>query len=146
MLRNRVAETEVGKSIELEVLRDKKPVKLSVKVAEQPKDMTASSESVKGEGKSAALAGIEVQNLTPEISSQLNLQRGTQGVVVSDVESGSAAEEAGIQRGDLIVELNRKPVRNIDDFRRLSKSVGKDDSALLLLVRQGRRVFVAINQ
>jgi serine protease Do len=146
MLRNRVAETEVGKSVEVEVLRDKKPVKLNIKVAEQPKDMTASGESVKGEGKSTVLAGFEVQDITPEVSHQLNLPRGTQGVVVNDVESGSAAEEAGIQRGDVIVELNRKAVRNTDDFRRLSKSVGKDDSVLLLLVRQGRRIFVAINQ
>jgi serine protease Do len=146
MLRNRAAETDVGKSVEVEVLRDKKPVKLNIKVAEQPKDMTASSESVKGEGKSAVLAGFEVQTLTPEISQQLNLPRATQGVVVNEVESGSAAEEAGIQRGDVIVELNRKAVRNTDDFLRLSKSLGKDDSVLLLLVRQGRRIFVAINQ
>jgi serine protease Do len=146
MLRNRAAETDVGRSVEVEVLRDKKPVKLSIKVAEQPKDMTASGESVKSEGKSTVLAGFEVQDLTAEIGSQLNLPRGTQGVVVSAVESGSAAEEAGIHRGDVIVELNRKAVRNIDDFQRLSKSVGKADSVLLLLVRQGRRIFVAINQ
>jgi len=65
--------------------------------------------------------------------------------VVSDVESGSAAEEAGIQPGDVVVELNRKPVRNIDDFQRLSKSLSKDESALLLIVRQNRKLFVAIN-
>jgi len=145
MLRNRVAEIPVGQSIEIEALRDKKSIKLNIKVAEQPKDMTASGESVKGEGKSSALAGFEVQNLTPDISGKLNLARGTQGVVVSDVESGSAAEEAGIQPGDVVVELNRKPVRNIEDFRRLSKSLGKDESALLLIVRQNRKLFVAIN-
>jgi serine protease Do len=145
MLRNRVAEFPVGQSVEVEVLRDKKPLKLTIKIAEQPKDMTASGESVKGEGKSAALAGLEAQNLTPDISSKLNLARGTQGVVVNSVESGSAAEEAGIQPGDVIVELNRKPVRNTDDFRRLSKSLGKDESALLLIVRQNRKLFVAIN-
>jgi serine protease Do len=61
------------------------------------------------------------------------------------VESGSAAEEAGIQAGDVVVELNRKPVRDTDDFRRLSKSIGKDESALLLIVRQNRKLFVAIN-
>ena len=145
MLRNRVAEFPVGQSVEVEVLRDKKSLKLTIKIAEQPKDMTASGESVKGEGKSAALAGLEAQNLTPDISSKLNLARGTQGVVVNSVESGSAAEEAGIQPGDVIVELNRKPVRNTDDFRRLSKSLGKDESALLLIVRQNRKLFVAIN-
>jgi len=145
LLRHRVAEMPVGQGVEIEVLRDKKPVKLNIKVAEQPKDMTASGEGVKGEGKSSALAGFEVQNLTPDISGKLNLARGTQGVVVSGVEPGSAAEEAGIQQGDVITELNRKQVRNIDDFRRLSKSLGKDESALLLVVRQNRKLFIAIN-
>jgi len=145
MLRNRVAEMPVGLSVEIEVLRDKKPLKLSVKVAEQPKDMTAGVESVKGEGKSTALTGLEVQNLTSDISGKLNLPRGTQGVVVSGVESGSVADEAGIQTGDVIIELNRKALRNTDDFRRLSKSISKDESALLLIVRQGRKLFVAIN-
>jgi serine protease Do len=145
ILRHQVADLPVGKKVEVEVLRDKKPVKLRIKIAEQPKDMMASSESVKGESKSAALAGFEVQNLTPDNSRQLNLPRGTKGVVVSGVETGSAAEEAGVQPGDVIVELNRKPVHSVDDFQRVSKSLGKDDSALLLLVRQNRKMFVAIN-
>ena len=146
MLRNRVAETGVGKNVEVEILRDKKPVKLSIKIAEQPKDMTvAGGANVKGDGKSAMLAGLEVRNISPEVARQLNLQRGLQGVVVAEVESGSTAEEAGVQTGDVIVELNRKVVRNTDDFQRLSKSIGKTDSALLLIVRQGGRLFVAIN-
>ena len=143
-LRHRAAETAVGKSVEVELVREKKPVKLSLKVAEQPKDMTAAG-SVKGESKSAMLAGIEVRDISGEAARQLNLPRGLQGVVVSQVEVGSAAEEAGVQAGDVIVELNRKPVRNTEDFRRLSKPIGKDDGALLLIVRQGGRLFIAIN-
>lgn len=145
MLRHLVADLPVGKKVEIQVLRDKKPVMLTIKIAEQPKDMVASSDSVKGESKSTALSGFEVQNLTPNNSRQLNLPRGTRGVVVTGVETGSAAEEAGVQPGDVIVELNRKPVGNVDDFQRISKSLGKDDSALLLLVRQNRKLFVAIN-
>jgi len=145
MLRHRVAETLVGKSTELEVQRDKKPVKLSVKVAEQPKDMSASGESVKSADKSAALAGLEVRNLAPDTMRQLNLPRGIRGVVVTQVESGSAAEKAGVQPGDVIVELNRKPVQSIDDFQRLSAKLGKSDTVLLLIARQGGRLFIAIN-
>ncbi len=144
MLRHRVAEMPVGQGVEVEVLRDKKLVKLNIKIAEQPKDMTASGENVKSEGKSSTFAGLGVQDLSPEISRKLNLARGTQGVVVNSVESGSAAEQAGIQSGDVVVELNRKSVRNTDDFRRLSKSLGKDETALLLVVRQGRKLFVTI--
>jgi serine protease Do len=144
-LRNRAAETPVGKGVEVEVVRDKKPVKLTLKVAEQPKDMTTAGETAKGEGKSATLAGLEVRNLSPDAARQLNLPRGLQGVVVAQVESGSAAEEAGVQAGDVIVELNRKPVRNTEDFRRQSKALGKNDGVLLLIVRQGGRLFIAIN-
>ena len=144
-LRHRAAETAVGKNVEIDLVRDKKPVKLSLKVVEQPKDMTAAGGSVKGEGKSAMLAGIEVRDISADAARQLNLPRGLQGVVVSQVEVGSAAEEAGVQAGDVIVELNRKPVRNTEDFRRLSKPIGKNDGALLLIVRQGSRLFIAIN-
>lgn len=146
MLRNRVAETPVGKNVEMEILRDKKPLKLSIKIAEQPKDMNmAGGEGVKSDSKSATLAGLEVRNITPDVARQLNLSRGVQGVVVAEVAPGSAAEEAGVQPGDVIVELNRKPLRNTDDFQRLSKSIGKNDSALLLIARQGGRLFVVIN-
>jgi serine protease Do len=144
-LRNRVADTPVDKSVAVEVLRDKKPVTLNVKIAEQPKDMSARGESVKGEGSSTALAGLNVRNLTADDLKQLGLRRGTQGVVITEIASGSAAEEAGIQPGDVITELNRKPVRNIDDYRKLSKSLGKDDAVLLLIARHGGRIFVAIN-
>ena len=144
-LRHRAAETAVGKNVEIDLVRDKKPVKLSLKVVEQPKDMTAAGDSVKGEGKSAMLAGIEVRDISGDAARQLNLPRGLQGVVVSQVEVGSAAEEAGVQAGDVIVELNRKPVRNTEDFKRLSKPLGKNDGVLLLLVRQGSRLFIAIN-
>ena len=145
VLRHRAAETAVGKNVEVELVRDKQPLKLNLKVVEQPKDMTASSGSVKGEGKSTTLAGLEVRDITSEAARQLNLPRGTKGVLVSQVEVGSAAEEAGVQAGDVIIELNRKPVRNIEDFQRLSKSIGKNDSSLLLIVRQGSRLFIAIN-
>ena len=143
-LRNRVADTPVGRSVPVEVLRNKKTVTLNVKIAEQPKDMTA-AESVQGSSGSGALAGLDVRNITRDDASQLNLRPGTEGVVITGVASGSPAEEAGIQPGDVIVQLNHKTVRNIEDYRKISKSIGKNDAALLLLVRQGGRIFVVIN-
>ena len=146
-LRNRVAETAVGSSVKVGAVRDGKPVTVEVKIVEQPKDMSAKGEgeSVKGSEKSNALAGLEVTNISRDIARQLNLPRGVQGVVVSDVESGSAAEAAGIRSGDVIIELNRQPVRGADDFRRLSARLKGDESALLLIMRNGGRLFVAIN-
>lgn len=143
-LRNRVADTAVDSSVPVEVVRDKKPMTLNVKIVEQPKDMNVAADTVKGNVSSAALAGLQVRNLTREEANQLGL-RGTTGVLIADVESGSAADQAGIQQGDVILELNRKTVRNVDDYRKIAKSIGKEDSALLLIARQGGRLFVAIN-
>jgi len=145
VLRNRVAETAVGRTVDVDVIRDKKPVSLRVHIAEQPKDMTArsgsQSEPTKSEGQGTALAGLEVRNI-PRDNPHL---KSLQGVVVTSVESGTAADEAGMRTGDVIIEINRKPVRNVDDYRKLSKSLGKDDAVLLRAVRNGGRIFIAIN-
>ena len=145
-LRHRVAETPVGKTVDVEVLRDKKPVTLRVKVIEQPKDMTvAGTGDGSGDDKTVALAGLSVRNLSRETTQGLRLPRGTQGVVVSEVEPGSPADEAGILAGDVILDINRKPVRNTDDFRKLAGTLGKDDTVLLRIVRNGQRLYIAVN-
>jgi serine protease Do len=133
--------------VKVVVLRDKKPVTIDVKIAEQPKElMQAEGETSPGESsKETALAGVEVHNLTPDIARQLGLPAGMTGVVISGVEQGSAAQEAGLREGDVIMEINRQRVRDIADFRRLSGKLSKQDSTLLLLNRQGRKLFVAIN-
>jgi len=147
ILRNIVAQTPVGNKVKVVVLRDKKPVTIDVKIAEQPKDlMQAEGETTPDESsKETALAGLEVRNLTPDIARQLGLPAGMTGVVISGVEQGSAAQEAGLREGDVIMEINRQRVRDIADFRQLSGKLSKQDSTLLLLNRQGRKLFVAIN-
>ncbi len=145
VLRNRVADTPVGRTVEVEVLRDKKPKTFKVRIAEQPKDMTASGGESVDDDKNATLAGLSVRNLSRETSQGLNLPRGTQGVVVSEVEPGSPADEAGILAGDVILDINRKPVRNTADFRKLAGTLGKNDTVLLRIVRNGQRLFVAVN-
>ncbi|MBI3569588.1 MAG: DegQ family serine endoprotease [Gammaproteobacteria bacterium] len=145
ILRNTVAQTPVGKTVKVELLRDKKTVSVEVKITEQPKDVAqADGETAQGDGKNTALAGVEVRNLTAEIARQLGLPPGAMGVVIAGVEQGSAAEEAGLQEGDVIMEINRQPVRNIGDFKRLSGKLSKKDSTLLLINRQGRKLFLAI--
>jgi serine protease Do len=145
ILRNTVAQTPVGKTIKVELLREKKTRSVEVKITEQPKDVAqAEDETVQGDGPSTALAGVEVRNLTAEIARQLGLPAGTVGVVIAGVDEGSAAEEAGLQEGDVILEINRQPVRNLADFKRLSGKLSKQGSTLLLINRQGRKLFIAI--
>ncbi|MCR4302093.1 MAG: DegQ family serine endoprotease [Sulfuricaulis sp.] len=145
ILRNTVAQTLVGKTVKVDLLRNKKTMSLDVKITEQPKEVAqADGETVQGENTNTALAGVEVRNLTPDIARQLGLSPGMSGVIIAGVEPGSAAEAAGLQEGDVIMEINRQPVRNTGDFKRLSGKLSKKNSLLLLINRQGRKLFIAI--
>jgi serine protease Do len=149
-LRNVVAQTSVGTSVKVQLLRDKKAMSVEVKVAEQPKDLAKAGsdedeESVQEDAKGGGvLSGLEVRNLTPDIARQLGLGSGAAGVVVNDVATGSPAEEAGVQQGDVIVEINREPVRNLNDYRKLSGKVGRKGEALLLINRRGNDLYIGI--
>jgi serine protease Do len=87
--------------------------------------------------------GVALTELTPEIAQQLELPTSVKGVVIADVESGSAAYEAGLQVGDVIQEVNRKPVRTVTDFRSTFSNRGTGP-ALLLVSREGHNVYVAV--
>lgn len=87
--------------------------------------------------------GLSVQDLTPQIAQGLGLKESA-GVVVTRVEPESPAAEAGLQSGDVIREVNRKPVKNADDFvRKLEKAKGQD-TVLLSIQRGNTRLFAAV--
>jgi serine protease Do len=132
-----VASTPVGKTVTLEISRNGKVIDRQVKVGElEEKVEVAKAPSHKS-------LGISVQNLTPEIAKGLGLKKET-GVVVTQVEPGSPAENAGIQTGDLIREVNRKPVKDVEDFvQKVEKAKGSDN--ILLLVQRGQNnLFAAV--
>jgi serine protease Do len=147
MLRNRVAQTPIGKKVKVGVIRDKKDKELEVLIAEQPKEITRGQEEGPGgpdEEVSTALSGIEVRDLSPNLIQRYGLSKSDKGVVITQVEQGSAAAEAGLREGDLIVEINRQAVKSVKDYDRLAAKVGKQDSVLLLVNRQGRNSYFAI--
>jgi serine protease Do len=84
-----------------------------------------------------------VQNLTPEIAKGLGLKKET-GVVVTGVQPGSPAADAGIQTGDVIREVNRKPVKDLDDFIQKIEKAKDQDNVLLLLQRGQSSLFAAV--
>jgi serine protease Do len=144
-LRNTVAETVVGEKMNLSVIRDGHEKEVTVTIGEQPKDMAQRGAAEEGGGQgSAALDGVEVRNITPQIRQELNLSEDASGVVVSSVDSGSTAGEAGLQRGDVIMEVDRKPVHNTREYEQaLSHHKGKE-GLLLLVNRQGTTIFMMI--
>lgn len=146
VLRNVVAATPVGKTVKVKLLRDGKDTTVEVKVTEQPKDIQRAGGDSTDEdtGRNTALAGLEVRNLSADVARQLGLPPGTAGVVVTGLDGEAPAAAAGVEEGDVIVEINRKTVRNINDYRKLADKLGKNDNALLLVVRRGNRFFVPV--
>jgi len=134
-----VAMTSVGKDVTVKLLRDGKVMDRQVKVGE----MEEKGVKVSKAPASHKSLGITVQNLTPEIAKQLGLKKDT-GVVVAGVEQGSPAEESGIQTGDVIQQVNRKPVKNVDDFVQKVETAKNQDSILLLLQRGQNNLFAAV--
>jgi serine protease Do len=84
-----------------------------------------------------------VQNVTPEIAQALGLKRA-QGVVIAAVERGSPADDAGLRRGDVILEIDRKTVRNLSDYREAIAGLKRGESSLFLVQRGQVTSFVAL--
>jgi serine protease Do len=132
-----VASTPVGKMVNVKLMRDGKEIERTVKVGEmEKKEVAAQMPSHKS-------LGITVQELTPEIARDLGLKRET-GVVITRVETGSSAADAGIQAGDVIQEVNRKPVKDVQDFIQKIDQAKSQDNVLLLIQRGQNSLFAAV--
>jgi serine protease Do len=138
-LRNSISMMTPGTTINLKLLRDGNEKTLSFKLREMPTE-TAKLES-DGEGSTKALEGVEVSNLTPEAAQELGLPASAKGVVVAGIDPASKIAESGLQKGDLIQEVNHQPVKNVSEFQSAVKKGGSDP--LLLVNRQGRTLFIA---
>jgi serine protease Do len=136
----RISEMAPGSVAHLEVFRNGQNKDVDVSLGESPEKTAASQNTPEAP---ATLKGMQVQNLTPEIAHQLKLPSSVTGVVVTEVDSSSAADAAGIQRGDVIQEVNRKPVRDVSQFRQALSSTG-NQSVLLLINRGGTTHYIVV--
>ena len=91
------------------------------------------------------LASLRIQALDAETKSQMKIPNTTSGVLINHVEPGSAAEAAGLQRGDVIQEINHQVITSLEDYRDMSTKIKKEEMAVLLLSRQGNNLFIAVN-
>lgn len=140
-LRLRISQTAPGTSVKLRIWRDGKTQDVNITLGELPeKTATAGGGSESGGG---ALEGVEVQELTPDIAQQLNLATGTRGVVVSSVDPASAAAAAGVDRGDVIQEVNHRRVTNISEYKQALAEAG-NQPVLLLINKDGVTQYVVV--
>lgn len=131
-----VATMPPGDKVLFRVLRDGKEITVPALIGElKDEEVVKPSEEVQNQ------LGISIQPVTPEIAAELGIKKA-EGVVVTNVDPGGLAAEAGIQRGDVIIELDRNPVNSPDGFNEALKKTGK--SLLLLIYRGGSTFYVTI--
>jgi serine protease Do len=127
-----------GTDVPLTVVRDGKEVSLSLKVGEMKEDQVA----VKSGDDDLGLA---VQAVTDDMASELGLDRA-EGVIVVTVQPGSSADDAGIERGDVIVEINRSRVGTVSEYNDLLAKTGKGKSLLFRINRGPGSLFLAMKR
>jgi serine protease Do len=132
-----VAETPVGKEVDIKVIRNGKEISLKLKVAEMTEKKMASRIVPE------KALGLTVDNITPRWQKEFEIKDRT-GVVVIDVVPESPADDAGIQTGDIIKEVNRRPVKNVKDYESVMQTWKKGKPLLFLIKRGGETIYVSI--
>ena len=153
-LRSLVSQVELNKNVELEIVRDGKPMKVAAQIKEQPVDYKAGvvpqPNSPQGpteprdepQRSGAALDAIHVGELTPDIAQKLDLPNGVRGVLVTDVDPASGMAE--LQKGDVIEEVNQQPVATVADFNKVVAGLDPSQPQVLSVCRHRARSFLVL--
>jgi serine protease Do len=153
-LRSLVSQVELNKNVELEIVRDGKPIKVAAQIKEEPVDYKTgvvprpnqpqqpTEPNDRPEQSGAALGTIHVGELTPDIARRLDLPNGVRGVVVTDVDPDSGMAE--LQKGDVIEEVNQQPVGTIADFNKVVAALDPSQPQVLSVCRHRARSFLVL--
>ena len=153
-LRSLVAQAELNKNVELEVVRGGKPLKVTTQIKEQPMDFQSAG-VLPGRSQpqtpaapndqtetSGPLTSIHVGDLTPEMARQLDLPNNVRGVVVTNVDPDSGVAE--LQKGDVIEEINQQPIASVSDYNKIAASVDPSQPQILSVCRHRMRSFLVL--
>jgi serine protease Do len=140
-LRNTVSMMQPGETAKLKISRNGSPRDLSVKLGELPKSKEEAQNQQEGASKES-LEGVSVENLDADTAKELGLPASTKGVVVTNMDPSSPKADSGLRKGDVIQEVNHKPVHNVAEFEQAMHNAGKEE-ALLLVNRGGTTLFIA---
>jgi len=139
-LRLKVAAMAPGTTVHLKVLRNGEARDINVTLGESPSsEKTANAVSAA----QSPMRGVQVDDLTPDVRQQLELNSQVKGVVVTDIASNSPAADSGLQRGDVIEQINRQPVNSVSDYQRLVAQAG-NQALVLLIDRGGNTIFLVV--
>ena len=139
-LRMNISMMAPGTTLNLKMLRNGSERNATVKLAEMPNETARANINREGSSKSA-LEGVEVTTLNADVAQQLDLPANTKGVVVTGIDPSSRMADSGLQKGDVIQQVNHEPVNNVSQFESAVRKAGSEP--LLLVNRGGRTLFIA---
>ena len=132
-----VADTPVGAKVKVKIIRDGREKIFDVAIGELEDEETVVAQTDSRD------LGLTVEPLSEEVAKRLGLSE-TEGVIITGMTTGSAAEESGLKPGDLILEINRQPIKNMEDYRRIVKDLKKGDTVLFLIRRGANTLFFTL--
>jgi serine protease Do len=141
MLPRLVGGTEIGKKVKVGIIRDGQPLEVNVMIDELKEESIQASKKNEVEKD----FGLVVQDITPDIAKHLNI-KDKKGVIVTDVQPGSPAQNVDIRSGDIIKEINRRPVRNITDFKDAMKRGNVKEGIVLLVKRENATFYIVLRE
>lgn len=139
-----VSSTPPGQTVHLDVFRDGRTFPVNVTLEQRPSGLTTGGEeaSVAGPTGNSPLSGVNVQALTPDIARQLDVPMGAHGVVVASVDPNSSAADS-LQRGDIIEEVNHRPVTSVSEYNQAVQAAG-EKPVLLYVYSGGNAGYVVV--
>ncbi len=135
---NPIAETPIGQSVHLRFFRDKQAKETTAAVADRSKlfpDASASAEEQPDQSEEPAQFGLRVEELTPDLARKLGMDK-VAGVVVTEVEPASFAEDILFERGDVITEINHTPISALEGYRTEMAKLKPGDDVLFKVARR----------
>jgi serine protease Do len=146
-LRNRISEADIGSQLIIDLVREGQPKTVTALVIEQPVDMMArlsrNQNSTPGGGASTMFAGVEVQDLNQQLRQEANVPENVHGVIVTGIDPSSAAAQQ-LRPGDVIEEVNRRAVTNLQEFQQIVGQLDPDRPVVVGISRGRQRSFVIV--
>ena len=140
-----ISQIAPGTEVKIVYLRDGASRDVTAKLARRDEDALARNDGSKGAKDDGVLNGVGVGEITPEIRSQMQIPARVKGALITSVEADSPAAKQGLREGDIILELDRKPVTDAEEAVKLSEQI-KGPKVLVLVWREGQRRYLAIDE
>ena len=137
-----VASYAPGTQTQMKVLRNGEPKVLNIKLGELPEEVAQSSRKIPGKAVEEGL-GLVVQEITPQIQNTFGTNI-SEGVIITNVAQGSTAANAGLEPGDVILEINKNKVTNLDNYKKSMDSISEGQNILFLVKRGTNTIYVAL--